>query len=202
MSGKRFGKLVVTGYSHTINKRVYWKCVCDCGNTCIIHGTKLRNGHTKSCGCIRKIKNHSRKNTNPHHKKIYQVWYNMKNRCENRKNRKFEYYGGRGITICDEWQDFDVFYKWCMESGYSEDLTIDRIDSNGNYEPSNCRWITLEEQQRNKRNNFCIICNGESKTITEWSKILGVTRHSIRYWIEKYNGDSEKAVKHFLERGK
>ena len=200
MTGKRFGKLVVTGYSHTINKRVYWNCICDCGNTCAIHGTKLRNGHTKSCGCIKKEACRKRKINKPHYKKIYQVWSNMKNRCKNPNNCKYKYYGEKGISICDEWKDFGVFYEWCINSGYSENLTIDRIDSGGNYEPSNCRWITLEDQQRNKCSNVYISCNGETKTITDWSRTLGVTRHSIRYWITKYNGDAEMAIRHYLER--
>ena len=201
MTGMRFGKLVVTGYSHTINKRVYWKCICDCGNVCVVHGTKLRNGHTRSCGCARMESIHKRKITKPHYKKIYQVWSNMKNRCQNEKNAKYKYYGGKGIAICDEWMNFDEFYQWCIESGYVESLTLDRVDSNGNYEPANCRWITLAEQQRNKSNNFYITCNGETKTITDWSRFLGVTRHSIHYWIDKYDGNAEKAIKHYLESG-
>ena len=194
ISGKKFGRLKVIEYSHTKRKKAYWKYVCDCENICIVEGSKLRNGHTKSCGCILKEINRSRKINDDVRTRLYKVWRNMKHRCENTNDEHFDYYGGRGIKVCDEWQDFSVFYNWCVKSGYKVGLTIDRKDPNGNYEPSNCRWITLKEQQRNKRSNVYISCHGETKTISEWSRKIGVSRHSIRYWIDKYSGNGELAI--------
>lgn len=192
--GKVFGRLTVVEYSHTKNKKAYWKCLCACGKECIVEGAKLRNGHTKSCGCLLKDINKSRTVNDEKRRKIYKVWSNMVNRCENAKNSKFVYYGARGITVCDEWKDFNKFYEWCMENGWEIDLTLDRKDNDLHYEPNNCRFISLAEQQRNKRNNLIIFFNGENKTITEWSRDLGVSRRTIKYWLAKYNGNGENAI--------
>lgn len=125
----------------------------------------------------------------------------MHDRCYNPNNPNYHRYGGRGITVCDEWvSEFENFYSWAIKTGYSELLTIDRIDNNKGYAPNNCRWVTIAEQQRNKRSNYYIECEGTKHTITEWSRILGVTRHSIKYWIEKFGGDAEKAIIHYIKK--
>lgn len=107
--------------------------------------------------------------------RLYETWQTMKKRCSNPNNRQYHLYGGRGIIVCDEWRnDFQAFYDWAMSHGYADDLTIDRIDVNGNYEPSNCRWATMKEQQNNRRNNHLITYNGETKTLKQWSEKIGI----------------------------
>ena len=153
LTGKRFGRLLVVEKSESKNGYAAWLCRCDCGNEKIISGNELRKGKAKSCGCLRKevatktfIK-HGKTNT-----LLYEVWKSMKARCNNLNNKRYSSYGGRGITVCDEWREsFQAFYDWAMINGYREGLSIDRIDNDGNYEPSNCRWATASEQQKNKR---------------------------------------------------
>ena len=111
--------------------------------------------------------------------KLYGVWKSMRQRCNNEKQSDYKWYGGRGIAVCEKWNDFKAFYDWAMTAGYKEGLTIDRIDDDGNYSPDNCRWITIQEQQQNKRNVRKITLYNETHTITEWSKISGICRGTI-----------------------
>lgn len=160
LTGQRFGRLTVVADSGKRNNGyILWECRCDCGNTKIVDGWRLRSGATQSCGCLRQelavehIKGVKKK---PKHglvdHRLFGIWSGMKTRCYNENNKDFKDYGGRGITICDEWlADFLCFYNWAMENGYQDDLTIDRMDVNGNYEPSNCKWSTRGEQARNQR---------------------------------------------------
>ena len=158
LSGQRFGRLIVL---HRVEdkignggrRKVQYLCKCDCGQTKIIIGESLRSGRTISCGCYasESIKKRSTKH-GKRYERIYSIFCDMKKRCYNKKDKRYSSYGGRGITICDEWlNDFNSFYDWSMEHGYREDLTIDRIDNDGNYEPLNCQWITRSENST-KRN--------------------------------------------------
>lgn len=151
--GKRFGKLVVQNKAKNEGRWTCWDCVCDCGNRVIAKTRDLQKGDVNSCGCLfeeinkQRLTKHGKKNS-----RLYRIWGNMKTRCSNPTTKYYKYYGGRGITICEEWRNsFQRFYDWAMTNGYSDDLTIDRIDVNGNYEPSNCRWVTMKEQSKNKR---------------------------------------------------
>lgn len=165
MVNRHFGRLTVinnAGYTNDHHKK--WLCKCTCGNTTIVDGRDLRKGATKSCGCLLKEKAANRivkMNTihNNSHSRLYNIWVGMRDRCRRQKNWAYKYYGGRGISVCKEWDSYLEFKKWALQNGYEENLTIDRINVNDNYKPSNCRWITIQEQQRNKRNNKKDIAN-------------------------------------------
>lgn len=158
-AGIRFGNLLVI---EKLEKRqgsnALWKCLCDCGKTTVVNQENLISGHTRSCGCQssrmkigERSSKHKKSNT-----RLYYVWRSMKTRCNNPKTDSFKYYGERGISVCEEWLNFENFYNWSIQNGYDFDAptgecTIDRIDVNGNYEPSNCRWVSMKIQNQNKR---------------------------------------------------
>ena len=179
--GLRFGRLVVIAENEERkNGRKTWLCRCDCGNTTAVMDTALGKS-TNSCGCFRKERASQLNLTHGMREdRLYRIWHNMKSRCYDSKHKSFAHYGGRGGTVCDEWKDdFKLFAEWALSHGYAEDLTIDRIDVDGNYDPCNCRWITNKEQQNNRTDSHFITHNGETKTIAEWADVLGVHRDVI-----------------------
>lgn len=147
--GKHFGQLTVVARKPNNKwKEAMWECVCDCGGTTITTGKHLRSGHTTSCGCLRmaSITKHGL-----YGNRLYTIHHNMKQRCYDKNNKDYHRYGGRGVVMCDEWKnDFMSFYKWAIENGYRDDLTIDRVNNDGIYEPSNCKWVTMKEQAQNR----------------------------------------------------
>lgn len=179
LTGQKFGRLTVIQFSRNSNDRqAVWKCKCECGNYVEVAAIRLKNGTTKSCGCYWKEKMHERKTI--FSGRMYYIWESMKQRCENPNNSSYLRYGGRGICVCEEWHDFKNFYTWSINNGYSDDLSIDRVDNNGNYCPENCRWADKYIQANNKRSNVLIEINGEVKTAAEWSRITGIPSKNIR----------------------
>lgn len=171
LTGQRFGRLTVVAECGRRNGSVTWKCQCDCGNVTEARSNHLRRGLIRSCGCLNKevITKNGQSRTH-----LYHVWQCIKDRCLNKNYAYWKNYGGRGVTVCEEWRDFEKFRKWAMENGYREGLTIDRINNDGNYEPSNCRWTDQKTQTRNRRSNVPIEHNGERHCLSEWAEILGV----------------------------
>lgn len=150
--GKKFGRLTVIENAPNKGRFTQWKCKCDCGNIVYATTRDLQKGDTQSCGCLFReklkirITKHGGKNT-----RLYRIWCNMKSRATNHNLPCAKYYANKGVTICSEWKNsFETFRAWAVKHGYQENLTIDRIDFNGGYEPNNCRWLTNAEQQRNK----------------------------------------------------
>lgn len=196
LAGQKFGRLTVVKFFEKRGHNTYWLCKCDCGNEKIICKYSLTSGKTKSCGCLNS--EISRKNHTSHNlskTRIYNIWVKMKSRCLNSNDFKFKNYGGRGILICDEWKnDFKTFYDWSIANGYADNLTIDRIDNNGNYEPKNCRWATAKEQANNKRNNKRLTYNNMSLTVSEWSNLLNLPTSTIESRIYKHHWSVQKAL--------
>lgn len=169
--------------------------VCSCGNRKCISGYNLRIGKTKSCGCLSVDSSRERSTTHGQSMtKLYYVWKQMINRCENKNVKSFSVYGGRGISVCDEWHDFSLFYQWATKTGYKYGLTIERMDVNGNYTPENCCWITRKEQNRNRRSNVFITYNGETKIFSEWADEYGINRATLRHRIFDYGWSIDKAL--------
>lgn len=188
LTGKKIGKLIVIKRcGSNKNGRALWLCKCDCGNTKIVCGNSLLTKLTISCGCYNKelVKKVNLKH-NMSYTKLYKVWQGMKTRCYDKNFMYYYNYGGRGITICDEWKnDFSKFYEWIINNGYEEGLTIDRINVNGNYEPNNCRWITKREQNNNMNKTIFIEYNGKRQTISQWSKELNISRVALYERIKR-----------------
>lgn len=185
-TGERYGKLVIVDCEH-INGKLMQKCQCDCGNIKYSSYTNLRRGHTKSCGCLKnkyQIEN----------KRIFVCWWNMRLRCDSSQRKDSKYYHDKGISYCEEWSNYQNFQKWALENGYKDNLTLDRIDGDLPYCPENCRWITIEEQQRNR--SFCLYFshNGETKTLAEWARIYGINRTTLHDRIYKLGYSFEEAV--------
>ena len=195
--GQKFGELTVVEFSHiSKHQKTMWKCKCDCGTEIIVQGSHLKSGHTTSCGKHKEpTVEHGLTNT-----RLYRIWASMKTRCTNQKNKNFHQYGGRGINICDEWlNDFETFYNWAMATGYNDLLTLERIDNNSDYCPSNCKWISIQEQQNNKRTSRFIEAYGEKHTVAEWGKKLGLNPGTIRTRLRA--GDTGEKALRPVEKG-
>ncbi len=198
LTGNRYGRLtVVKPQGRNKYGKSLFLCKCDCGKEILTLGNSLQCGRTKSCGCFRIEKSLDKVNALAKHNKsntrLFNIWHSMKQRCYYTEHKSYEDYGGRGIAVCEEWQEFEPFYKWAIENGYADNLTIDRKDVNGNYEPSNCRWATPKEQQNNKRNNKIYEYKGEKHNLSEWASITGIDRDVLEKRL-KNNWSVEKAL--------
>ena len=188
LMGQRFHRLTVVGY-HGKNKynNNVWICKCDCGEEITVASHSLLCGNTKSCGCLQKEK--ATKTLMSFHKthglsrdstgkktRLFRIWCGIKTRCLNPNVVEYPRYGGRGISICSEWiNNYKTFYDWAISHGYSDQLTIERIDTNGNYEPNNCKWSTSKEQANNRRNNTLVRYNGKTNTLSQWAELYGMS---------------------------
>jgi hypothetical protein len=197
MAGQHFGRLTVIDLNSG-GKNASWNCICDCGNHITVSRPNLINGHVRSCGCLYEEsradchKTHGLTYTN---KRLRRIYDGMKSRCTNPNASRYERYGGRGITVCNEWvDDYAAFYGWAMANGYRDDLTIDRKDNDGNYEPSNCRWSDKKIQNRNSTNCRYLTVNGVTKTVAEWAEETGLHKMVITYRIN-HGWTPEKVIK-------
>lgn len=193
LTGQRFGRLTAIKYVIKEDKlhRVYWLCECECGNQKLIPSYSLTTGKSTSCGCknIERFKTHGMART-----RLYKIWQDAKTRCNNPNTPYYFKYGGRGIKFTEQWNSFEPFMEWALANGYQDNLTLDRIDVNGDYEPSNCRWITNSEQQLNKRNNHNLTYNGKTQTIREWADEMGMQHRTLSSRIMDYHWSVEKAL--------
>lgn len=183
---KKFGMLTVLSKSEECSRRGRkWICICDCGKTKekSVSTYHLTHARVISCGCIgtynRVHFGDRRKTHGTPDKKLFWVWSTMKGRCINEKNKQFKDYGGRGITVCDEWMNFDVFYNWAIAEGYKQGLKIERINNDGGYNPLNCKWANDFEQSQNRRSVHKITHNNKTKTIAEWSRELNIPASTL-----------------------
>lgn len=194
--GEKYNRLTVVEFLPDYKARF----ICECGNEVIALKSRVKTGETKSCGCYKRdIQRERMIQRNTTHGKgrtrLYRIWYGMNRRCSNPKFKQFKDYGGRGIKVCGEWRrDFMAFYDWAMANGYDEALTLDRIDNDGNYTPSNCRWITRLEQMQNTRSARMISFNGKTLSLTEWSRETGIKRDTIRQRMDRLGWSVEDAL--------
>lgn len=197
-TGQKFGRLtLLKRVENNKFNQVQWRCKCDCGKEVIVKSYSLTTGQTKSCGCLKKEQDyiniikikHNMINT-----RLYNIWKHMKNRCYNSNNKRHKFYFDKGITVCDEWKnDFMNFYNWAIKNGYKDNLTIDRINNNGNYEPSNCRWATITEQNNNQSKNIKIKYKNKIYTLNELSEKYNIKKNTL-YSRIKRNWSIERAL--------
>lgn len=184
LRGQKYGRLQPFRNVGNRNGAALWECICDCGKAVVVFGNALRTGNTKSCGCLKRELNktkgitHGMTLSNEH-----AIWTAMLQRCTNPKNKDFQYYGGRGIRVCDRWRKFVNFLS---DMGVRPTLNhcIERIDNDGDYTPSNCKWATRIEQANNMRSNRVLTIDGERKTLTQWSRLSGINKDCIRYRLD------------------
>lgn len=181
LTGKRYGRLVVEKLDSIRNRRSYWLCKCDCGKEKVIRSDCL--GTTLSCGCLKKEQDIKNLGIINNHKltyhKAYHIWSAMMNRCFNPHNHAFLDYGGRGIEVCKEWQNLELFCKWMDEHNYEKGLSIERIDVNGNYEPNNCCLIPKNEQAWNRRDTLYVVVNGNRIPLAKEARRLGISPRTV-----------------------
>ena len=207
LTGQRFGMLYVLKEAAPIQRkdnpsqsRRRWLCRCDCGAEKIILQDNLKRGLSKSCGCIKggDVRGAQLRTHGESASRLYAIWQQMKNRCYNKNATFYKDYGGRGISVCDDWKSsYECFRDWANSHGYTEDLTIDRIDCDGDYCPDNCRWVDRVAQANNRRSNRIYSYNGETHNVTEWAKLIGISPKTLFSRL-----DSGKSFEEAIQRTK
>jgi len=188
MVGKVYGQLTAIDVVPTPpNKHKVLRCRCTCGKVLDVRRDALRNGRTQSCGCTSRVHDGQSVNGAGKQTRLYKCWKGMQYRCGKIAGTRHKSYVDKGITVCAEWKSFVAFKKWAEENGYTEHLQLDRINNDGNYEPANCRWVTAETQANNRSTTLLLTIDNQTRSITEWAKILGVSYKFLwrRYHKEK-----------------
>ena len=187
LTGQQFGRLTVISFAGTDkNGKALWNCQCECEKQIIVVGTDIRNGHTKSCGCLR---NEEAKKAVTKHgetgERLWRIWKAIIYRTTNKNNKRSKDYIDRGIRVCNEWKNYKCFKKWAINNGYKEELTIDRIDNNKGYNPQYCRWVTVKTNNRNKRNTVLVEYRGERKPLIEIAEKKGINIKTVKTRIKR-----------------
>lgn len=191
LTGQMYGKLLVIRRLGKIVNKVMYECKCECGNIKSISHSDLRSNRTKSCGCykkqllIEKNTTHGLSVKNGKPIRLFRIWSNIKTRTMNPKSPQYIDYGGRGIKLDRTWLNFEIFYKWSMTNGYEENLSIDRINVNGDYTPNNCRWADVKTQANNRRNNINITLGHSTKTLTQWCDTFNLNYRTVQDRIKR-----------------
>lgn len=192
--GQRFGRLLVERYIGKIDTQNRYLCICDCGNKTEVSYHELISGAKKSCGCLRRdVQQVIHTKHGDSHKRLYKIYRGMLSRCYNTNQETYRRYWGRGIVVCDEWHDYDVFREWALSHGYNDDLTIDRIDNSKGYSPDNCRWIPSSQQAANQTTNKIITIDGVSHIMSEWCRVYGINPGTVWHRIDD-GWDPVKAI--------
>lgn len=197
ITGRRFGRLTVLEFVSRSGSSTLWRCKCDCGNEKILRRSNFQYGETKSCGCLLSETVRDRMIKHGHsQERLYRIWSKMIKRCHYTKDKDFPNYGGRGIAVCHEWKnDINIFSEWSNLNGYKENLTIDRIDNDKGYCPENCRWVTREFNNSNKRNVINISINDITDTLTGWANRINIPRKRL---YKRYSKYGELKVKEYI----
>lgn len=172
--GDKFGRLTVISLFDRKRSGSRWLCKCECGNEHTVFTQNLKNGSVRSCGCQSHPTKHGMTNT-----RVYQTWAAMKSRCRSQSYHAHKHYAGKGVAVCNEWLQFEAFYEWALKNGYKDDLTLDRVDNSKGYEPSNCRFVTIADQQRNKTSNRIVTFQGKTKSICQFADDIGIARATL-----------------------
>ena len=201
--GKKYGRLNVVEYAGKNHRgKSMWECQCDCGNSRMVLGSRLTSGHTTSCGCYVAELTKERFTTHGMSKtRLFTIWQGVLKRCNNEVSKGYKYYGAKGIRICKEWHKFEPFRDWAINNGYSESLTLDRIDNDGNYCPDNCRWVDMRIQERNTSRNKYITFRGETRCLMEWAEKLNMNYRTLQYRICTSGWSIERAFSTPVRKG-
>lgn len=202
LAGQRFGRLTAIEPSgrDKNSRAVIWKCKCDCGSVQYARSSSLNAGEVRSCGCLQRDvvaelnTTHGLSGGRDQTNRLYRIWRNMKQRCTNPNATKYELYGGRGIKVCDGWQEYEPFHEWATSNGYDDALTLERVDRDGHYEPNNCTWVSYKAQARNTVQNNLLTYKGKTMPLIEWVEKTGIKYSTLRSRVFVYGWSVERAI--------